>query len=544
MRRRLMMFAALIAATLTTVSSVSIFAAAQQGNAAPNRRPNILLIIMDDVGMDVTTDMYPGLIDDLTKKYGPGGLNHPGYRAINGSPASTPNLDRLAEQGMVFANTWAQPFCSPTRASILTGLFAVKANVLTYADPLAQTYTSFVQKLKDDGGYSTAIFGKWHLAGLPSATSNYLGMKPKEAGFDLFKGNMHAAIKTYFDWDYMVQDADTPANQWRTGSPPTKSLPGIAPTTFSPVVQVADTLEWITARKTSTPDKPWFAWMAFNLSHATTQAQPSSMVVPNADTLDARSLAEMKKCGGTFGSANVGSCTGESLMRAMTNSLDTIVGKLLDKVDSLDPNTYIIVLGDNGTPMYGRPNQDYIDNMYITKKGRGKGTAYESGARVSLAIRGPRIPASSRNGEYVHVADLFSTILSIAGLKAPEKVPNRDNSGLQSVDSVSLAPILFDKAATVRDPNQGYLLTESLNLMTNSTRQVGARNATYKVVCTEKVNASACEFFNLITDPLEEYPLPKPDSCTNYTNGTWKPADVRWHYCRLTDVVATQSFLK
>ena len=538
------MFAALIAATLTTVSSVSIFAAAQQGNAAPNRRPNILLIIMDDVGMDVTTDMYPGLIDDLTKKYGPGGLNHPGYRAINGSPASTPNLDRLAEQGMVFANTWAQPFCSPTRASILTGLFAVKANVLTYADPLAQTYTSFVQKLKDDGGYSTAIFGKWHLAGLPSATSNYLGMKPKEAGFDLFKGNMHAAIKTYFDWDYMVQDADTPANQWRTGSPPTKSLPGIAPTTFSPVVQVADTLEWITARKTSTPDKPWFAWMAFNLSHATTQAQPSSMVVPNADTLDARSLAEMKKCGGTFGSANVGSCTGESLMRAMTNSLDTIVGKLLDKVDSLDPNTYIIVLGDNGTPMYGRPNQDYIDNMYITKKGRGKGTAYESGARVSLAIRGPRIPASSRNGEYVHVADLFSTILSIAGLKAPEKVPNRDNSGLQSVDSVSLAPILFDKAATVRDPNQGYLLTESLNLMTNSTRQVGARNATYKVVCTEKVNASACEFFNLITDPLEEYPLPKPDSCTNYTNGTWKPADVRWHYCRLTDVVATQSFLK
>ena len=110
-------------------------------------------------------------------------------------------------------------------------------------------YTSFVQKLKDDGGYSTAIFGKWHLAGLPSATSNYPGMKPKEAGFDLFKGNMHAAIKTYWDYDYMVQDAETPANQWRTGTPPTKSLPGIAPTTFAPVVQVADTLEWITAQE-------------------------------------------------------------------------------------------------------------------------------------------------------------------------------------------------------------------------------------------------------------------------------------------------------
>jgi len=531
-------------ATLATVSSSATFAAAQRASAAQNRRPNILLIIMDDVGMDVTTDMYPGLIDDLGKKYGPAGLNHPNYRAINGSPASTPNLDRLAQQGMVFANTWAQPFCSPTRASILTGLFAVKANVLTYADPLDQSYTSFVKKLKDEAGYSTAIFGKWHLAGLPSATANYPGMKPKEAGFETFKGNMHAAIKTYWDYDYMVQDADTPASQWRTGPPPIKSLPGIAPTTFSPVVQVADTLEWITAQKTSNPDKPWFAWMAFNLAHATAQAQPSSMVVPNADTLDARTYGEMKKCGGTFGSANTGSCSGESLMRAMTNSLDTIVGKLLEKVDVLDPNTYVILLGDNGTPMYGRPGQDYIDNMYITKKGRGKGTAYESGARVAMAIRGPRIQASTRSNEYVHVADLFSTTLALARLQSPEKVPNRGGAGLQSVDSVSLAPILFDKAAAVRDPNQGYLLTESLNLMTNSTRQVGARNATYKVVCTEKVDTSTCEFFNLIADPLEEFPLPKPDSCSNFTNGTWKPADSRWHYCRLADIVATQSFLK
>jgi hypothetical protein len=90
------MLVAILAATLAAVSSSSTLVAAQRGNAAQNRRPNILLIIMDDVGMDVTTDMYPGLIDDLTKQYGPSGLNHPGYRAINGSPASTPNLDRLA----------------------------------------------------------------------------------------------------------------------------------------------------------------------------------------------------------------------------------------------------------------------------------------------------------------------------------------------------------------------------------------------------------------------------------------------------------------
>ena len=77
--------------------------------------------------------------------------------------------------------------------------------------------------------------------------------------------------------------------------------------------------------------------------------------------------------------------------------------------------------------------------------------------------------------------------------------------------------------------------------MTGGTKMVGARNATYKVVCTE--DTDNCEFYNLIDDPLEEYPLEKPDGCAGYTDGTWTPADAQWHYCRLIDVVATQSFL-
>jgi arylsulfatase A-like enzyme len=516
-------------------------ALAQDRSTATNRPPNILFVISDDVGLDVTTGMYPGLIDGLARKYGPSGLNHPGHQTITGTPASTPNLEQLAKQGMVFTNVWAQPFCSPTRASILTGLFAVKANVLSYADPLAQSYTSLVKTLKDEAGYSTGLFGKWHLAGLPGRPADYPGMKPKQAGFEVFKGNMHAAIRTYWDYDYQVQDATTPDDTWRTEKPPTKSLPGIAPTTYSDVVKIADALEWITTQEKSSPNKPWLAWVAFNLSHATSQQQPSAMAVPNADTLDPRAIAEIKACGGTFGTANTGRCTGETLMRVMTNSMDTLLGKLLSTVDSLDPNTFVIFVGDNGTPMYGRANLDFIDNMYITRKGRGKGTAYESGARVQLAVRGPGIKASTNSVEPVHVADLFSTMLSMAGLKVPERVSNRDGSGQLVVDGVSLTPILFDRAKTVRDPNRGVLLTESLNLMTNSTRQVGARNGTYKLVCTERVTSEACEFFNLANDPLEEYPLAKPDSCAAYAG--WTTAEPRWHYCRLADAVANDSFL-
>jgi len=509
------------------------------------KSPNILMIISDDFGVDVTSGMYPGLIDGLVKKYGPSGHNHPDYKAIKGLPASTPRLDKLSREGMVFTNVWAHPFCSPTRAAILTGLFGKKTKVLSYADPLSQNHTSFVQKLKDEGGYSTGVFGKWHLAGMPgrNGTPGYQGIKPKEAGFDIFKGNLFAAITSYWKYDYQIQDDKTPANEWRTEEPPIRSLPGIAPTTFAPVAKVADTIEWITKQEKENPEKPWFAWLAFNLSHTTIMQQPSAMAVPNADTLDKQSLAEMKACGGEFGSNRTGSCSGEALMRAMTNAMDTITGKLLDAVYELDPNTYVIYISDNGTPMYGRPNLDFIDNMYITKKGRGKGTAYESGARVAMAIKGPGIKAESKSSEFLHAADLFSTALALAGLDVPEQVNNSEGTGTVPLDSTSVTPILFNDKDNARDPNKGYLLTESLNLMTGGTKQVGARNATYKVVCTGDTETGSCEFYNLLNDPLEEYPLEKPDSCAAYTDGTWSPENPQWHYCRLKEVVKEHSFI-
>jgi arylsulfatase A-like enzyme len=538
---KLMIRAALI---LATAFLCVCSAAAQQGSAktGASRRPNILLVISDDIGMDVTSNMYPGLIEGLVKKYGPSGSNHPSYLKIDGKPASTPVLDKFAKKGMRFANVWSHPFCSATRATILTGLFGSKTKVTSYADALSSKHTSFVQKLKDEAGYSTAVFGKWHMAGLPGKPVDYPGMKPKQAGFDLFKGNLHAAINTYWDYDYQVQDDNTPADQWRNEPQPKKSLPGIAPTTYAPVVKAADAIEWITAKKTEDPNKPWFIWFAFNLAHATIKQQPSAMMVPNADTLDAASYREMKECGGTFGSMNTGSCSGEALMRAMTNSMDTIFGKLLDAVDAVDPNTYVIYISDNGTAMYGRPNLDFIDNMYITRKDRGKGTAYESGALVPMVIRGPQIAANTQNNDFVHVADLFSTILELAKLTPPKQVSNSEGTGAVPVDAVSLTPILFNKAKTVRDPNKGYILTETTDLMKSGTpRMVGAQNATYKVVCTNSPNN--CEFYNLVNDLLEEYPLAKPESCADYMNGKWTPADPRWHYCRLTEVVAKDSFL-
>ena len=92
------------ASILTAVVGAPRICAQEAGNAEAARRPNILLIISDDVGVDATADMYPHLIEDLTAQYGPKGLNHPNYRSIAGRPASTPVLAELARQGMVFTN--------------------------------------------------------------------------------------------------------------------------------------------------------------------------------------------------------------------------------------------------------------------------------------------------------------------------------------------------------------------------------------------------------------------------------------------------------
>src|SRR5690606_34139093 len=116
--------------------------------------------------------------------------------------------------------------------------------------------------------------------------------------------------------------------------------------------------------------------------------------------------------------------------------------------------------------------------------------------------------------------------------------------GMVALDSVSLAPILFEGASRVRDPIEDYLLAETVNPVMSNLRHVGARNGTYKIVCAESASPASCEFYDLVDDPLEEYPLAKPESCAGYADGKWGPDAAEWHFCRLLQIVATESFLR
>jgi arylsulfatase A-like enzyme len=181
--------------------------------------------------------------------------------------------------------------------------------------------------------------------------------------------------------------------------------------------------------------------------------------------------------------------------------------------------------------------------MYITRQERSKGTTYESGVHVPLTIRGPRIAAGTRSDALVNGVDLFATILTLAGLDVPATVPNSTGDGMVAVDGRSLTPILFDGATGVRDPDDDYMLAETQNPVRGNMRQVSARNGTYKVLCSNSAAPDSCEFYNLIRDPLEEYPLAKPASCDGNASSASTPADEAWHFCRLRDVIERESFL-
>src|SRR5690606_5158450 len=134
---------------------------------------------------------------------------------------------------------------------------------------------------------------------------------------------------------------------------------------------------------------------------------------------------------------------------------------------------------------------ELIDNMYITQVDRSRGTTYESCVRVPLVVRGPGIEAGQRSDEPVNGVDLFATILELAGLDVPKTVPNSTGDAMLPLDAVSLKPILFGDAKSLRDPNQDYLLAETQNPVRQNMRQVGARNGSYKVICTNSAAADA-----------------------------------------------------
>ncbi|MFG0252014.1 MAG: sulfatase [Phycisphaerales bacterium JB038] len=360
------------------------------------------------------------LVDDL------------GWRDVGcfGSPFyETPNIDKLADQGMRFTNAYAAcPVSSPTRASIMAGKYPARMNTTDwfgapqpdnvkkhwtrnkpmlpapYVNHLPLEETTLAEAFKAHG-YHTFFAGKWHLGNE--------GFYPEDQGFDINKGGWERG-GPYGPGKYF-----TPyGNPRLEDGPPGEHLPARL---------ASETVKFIESNQ----DEPFLAYLSFYSVHTPLVAR---------EDLTKKYQAKKKEMGlsniwGQEGERKVRLVQEHAVYAAMVEAMDQAVGEVLNALEALDlaDNTAIIFMSDNGglstsegSPTSNRPLR------------AGKGWLYEGGIREPMIIVWPGQTKPGSTCEHPVIStDFFPTMLDMAGLPAlPE----------QHVDGVSLQPLLTGEA--------------------------------------------------------------------------------------------------
>jgi arylsulfatase A len=326
----------------------------------------------------------------------------------------TPNIDRLAAQGMRFTDGYATcPVCSPTRASIMTGKYPARLHLTDWLPgrtdrpsqkllrpnfrQYLQIEESTIAKALKPLGYVSASIGKWHLGGKP--------YYPEQHGFDFNVGGTER------------------------GSPPSYFFPYKNPNFNIPTLPGGREGEYLTDRLTEeaekfidkNKDKPFFLYLAHYAVHIPLQAKKDIL---------AKYQPEVKP----------GEEQNNPIYAAMVESVDQSVGRVMRKLEDLRiaDRTVIVFTSDNGgLSVKEGPNTPSTSNFPLRA---GKGYLYEGGIREPLVIRwAGTTKAGSVCNVPVSSVDFYPTVQEMAGLPA------------QQIDGVSLIPLLKQTASLKRD---------------------------------------------------------------------------------------------
>ena len=457
-------------------------------------KPNILLIISDDTG------------------YGDLGA----YLGGEARGMPTPNLDKLADDGMMFTHFYAQPSCTPGRAAMQTGRIPNRSGMTTVAFqgqggglPAAEWTLASVLKKAD---YNTYFTGKWHLGEDDYAL-------PNAQGYDVMKyvGLYHLNAYTYADPTWfpdmpddlraMFQKVTKGSLSGKAGEAPTEDFKingqyvdtpdqGVVGIPFFDSYVEKAAIEFL--EDAAAKDEPWYINVNFMKVHQPNMPAPEFEHTSISKTKYADSVVE----------------------------LDSRIGDILAKLDELGEadNTIVFYTTDNGAW------QDvYPDAGYTPFRGT-KGTVREGGNRVPAMVRWPgKIAPDTKSAAVVGGLDLMATFASVAGID----LPTQDREGQPIVfDSYDMTPVWTGTGDSARAA--WFYFTE--NELTPGAARVGHYKAVFNLrgddgaqtgglavdsnlgrKGAESYVATVPQVFNLLDDPQERYDL----FMNNFTERTW-----------------------
>ncbi|MEK7706970.1 MAG: sulfatase, partial [Verrucomicrobiota bacterium] len=344
----------------------ALFAAAAFSALAAGEKtgPSVLFILADDLGY--------------------GDLGCYGARDIQ-----TPNLDRLAQQGVRLTDFYANgPVCTPTRCGLMTGRYQQRIGGLEWAIPPGQKHLGLpaqektIAQMLRDAGYATALSGKWHLGYTEDRA-------PNAHGFDRFFGLLSG------NHDYFTHRENNGEADLYLDTQP------VVMEGYSTFLIKQHALQFLDAMK----GKPFFLYVAFNAPHWPIQGPEDS----------GRQVTLKEWSQGT-----------RATYAKMVEAMDASLGEILAALErqGLATNTLVVFASDNGGDRFSR-------NYPLS---HGKGTLGEGGIRVPCIARWPgKIPAGKVSRQVGIMMDWSATILNLAGAK-----PQRD----RPLDGKDLLPIL------------------------------------------------------------------------------------------------------
>ena len=359
----------------TVIALVLAMAVTAHAQEPAQKKPNIVLVFLDNFG------------------WGEPGFNGGGI--IRG--AATPRLDKLADEGLRLTNFNVESQCTPSRAAIMTGRYAIRSGCGKAPQGggvygLVQWEVTMAEMLSD-AGYATGMFGKWHLGRTP-------GRFPTDQGFDEWYGIPNSTDEApYTDLEGFHESGLEEAAfvmEAMKGETPRKVRPYRLD--FRPLIDGVLTEKSIDfMRRQVDAKKPFFLFVPYTATHYPTMPHP-----------------------------DFAGKSGKGAWADLLMQIDAYTGRILDEIDALGlrDNTIVIFTADNGPEASQGTNTLTVETSFQGTAGPWRGTlftGFEGSLRVPFAIRWPgKIPAGRSSDEIVHEMDLFPTLAKIAGGKVPD----------------------------------------------------------------------------------------------------------------------------